>query len=903
MKKQILSVFLAAVMLVSAVLATGAAAAVETGYDDVAGDRWSAEDIVYVSQKGMMQGVSETEFAPISPVTRAMVVTVLYRLAGQPEVKESSKFTDVPEGEWYAAPVAWGADNGIVMGFEDSTFAPMDPVSREQLVTFIGRYAELSYVKLGTAELDGYTDAGDVQSYAANYVKWAVGAGLIKGITEDKLMPGEGASREQFAAIMHRFDTAEFEYELVYNTPTAYSNYTEKDYPLQDDADFFVSTAGSDTNNGKTKESAFRTFERAKAAVNEAKATATDEIKVAFLAGDYGNLSLNFTAEDSGTEEAPIVYCAYGDGEVKFNNGLEIKGSEFVDITDSEKELFRASIASNIKKYDLNGKLTLEELGRAALFSDTELCTVARYPNKDNGVDVFSDGRAWTKVGARELKLQGLYKNRAKSYHTFDGVLMVGYLEADYFCPRVPIEKYDEETEVITLGGANLFTELAEDDVWFINTRGFFFENVTEELDHDGEYFIDKDTMTLYVYNPTGDYGFAVGGTFLNVAGGSHITFRGFDFSCNIGTAINFSHPSTDVHLDLCKVSKNEANNAMWMGGYDMSVTNSEFFILGGGGIYENCGTGEHKELLTSCKHVIENNSFHDTAIVNKTYHAPVQIGGCCTLVSHNEFYNTPHMAIKFSGVKEIVEYNVFTNCNREIDDAGTIYGGRSYTEFGKVIRYNAFINTSTESHQIYLDDGLSNVSVYGNLFYGRCNMNIQMSGGRNIDIYDNVMIRPEDNLGGETLINGWAKYYDKVFYEDEGWIGDWRELEAANYGFRLPAEGTPAYDAWMAEEPWIFELNYDLKKENLDDPNLIVNPTNDNIYDNYGFANAENCDFDIADQVKNLGSVYNNVVFSHAENPLFVDPTNGDYSIRGDVDLEAIDKIPFIPFAKMGRY
>ncbi len=253
MKKRILSFLLAAVILVGTVLATGALAAEDTGYEDVDAGRWSAADIIYVSENGMMKGVSDTEFAPASPVTRAMVVTVLHRLAGSPKSNKPGKFVDVPETEWYAEPVAWGAENDIVKGFAGNKFAPNDPVTREQLVTFIGRFASYSYVKLNGADISGFADSGSVQPYAEEFLKWAVKYELLKGLPGNKIGPAEGATREQFAAIMHRYaTTGNFDYELAYNEPTLHSYYTEKEYPLVDDADFYVAVDGDDAKPRNT---------------------------------------------------------------------------------------------------------------------------------------------------------------------------------------------------------------------------------------------------------------------------------------------------------------------------------------------------------------------------------------------------------------------------------------------------------------------------------------------------------------------------------------------------------------------------------------------------------------------------------------------------------------------------
>ncbi len=153
-----------------------------------------------------MNGTSATTFEPDGTITRAMVVTILYRMSGEPAVSGNSGFSDVPSGRFYSKAVKWGADNGIVKGYDAKTFGPEDPVTREQLATFLQRYA--TYMNLDnkpSGSLSGYTDAGQVSKYATDPMKWAVGHGIITGTTATTLSPKANATRAEIATMVYRF--------------------------------------------------------------------------------------------------------------------------------------------------------------------------------------------------------------------------------------------------------------------------------------------------------------------------------------------------------------------------------------------------------------------------------------------------------------------------------------------------------------------------------------------------------------------------------------------------------------------------------------------------------------------------------------------------------------------------
>ena len=174
-------------------------------FTDVSTSDWFYSDVMFVYENGLFSGTDSRSFSPNASMTRAMLVTVLYRLEGEPAGTGSSSFSDVRSGSYYEKAVAWAAANGIVTGTGSTSFSPDVKVTREQLAAILYRYAQ--YKKLDTdagAKLDSFSDAGNVSGYASEALSWAVSEGLINGAS-GRLMPKGDATRAQVAAILHRF--------------------------------------------------------------------------------------------------------------------------------------------------------------------------------------------------------------------------------------------------------------------------------------------------------------------------------------------------------------------------------------------------------------------------------------------------------------------------------------------------------------------------------------------------------------------------------------------------------------------------------------------------------------------------------------------------------------------------
>ena len=175
-------------------------------FTDVAESDWFYDAVRYAYENGLMGGIGDNLFAPNHPTTRAQLVTILYRLEGEPAVTGQSGFTDVEADTWYTDAVAWAAEEGVVNGVSATQFAPGNNITREQLATILFRYAEAKgYDVSPRADLSGFPDAGGILPYAQEAMAWAVAEGLLQGFEDGTLRPQDNATRAQIAVIMMRF--------------------------------------------------------------------------------------------------------------------------------------------------------------------------------------------------------------------------------------------------------------------------------------------------------------------------------------------------------------------------------------------------------------------------------------------------------------------------------------------------------------------------------------------------------------------------------------------------------------------------------------------------------------------------------------------------------------------------
>lgn len=234
MKIKFTAALLALIMLLS--LFPAAYAADAEPFGDVEEKHWYYDGVLYVYENGMMNGVGTDKFDPQGTTSRAMIVTVLHRLEGEPAPAKANSFEDVVSGSWYAKAVAWAAGEGIVNGYTAASFGPNDPITREQMAAILYRYAKAKgYDTEAGADISGYEDYSKISPYAVEALAWANEYGLIGGVTATTLCPRDGATRAQTAVILSRFCSAFGAEEPEPDTPDTPDTPTVPDVPAKPD--------------------------------------------------------------------------------------------------------------------------------------------------------------------------------------------------------------------------------------------------------------------------------------------------------------------------------------------------------------------------------------------------------------------------------------------------------------------------------------------------------------------------------------------------------------------------------------------------------------------------------------------------------------------------------------------
>ena len=207
MKKRLLSLALVLAMILS--LGCTVLAASVNDYVDIPQNAWYRGAVDYVLQRGYMVGATNNQFNPEGAVTRAQIAQIFYTMNGKPSAGKQPKFSDVSKDAWYAAAVNWAATFGVVSGYPDGSYHPMEFITRQQLATILYKYAQLKgYAAEGEGRgigLGGYADVQDVGSWAWEAMAWCVHKGVISG-SNIGLEPNAHATRAQIAAILRTFD-------------------------------------------------------------------------------------------------------------------------------------------------------------------------------------------------------------------------------------------------------------------------------------------------------------------------------------------------------------------------------------------------------------------------------------------------------------------------------------------------------------------------------------------------------------------------------------------------------------------------------------------------------------------------------------------------------------------------
>lgn len=549
-----------------------------------------------------------------------------------------------------------------------------------------------------------------------------------------------------------------------------------------DAAEFYVSGVGNDAWSGTLakptmdgSDGPFATLERARDALRALKQTQgglpAGGVTVWIRQGDYVRTrTFLLTAEDSGTREAPITYRARQGKRVRFLGGRAITG--FAPVTDLAilerlDEAARAHVmlvdlaAQGISDY---GTVRARGFGRAIqpaaleLFFNGAPMTLARWPNED-----------WARIASVPEGQEGVFVyegDRPKRWSNIGDIWLHGYWTWPWADSHERVKAIDAEMRTIS-------TEPPHGVYGYKAGGRFYAQNVLEELDQPGEWYLDRTAGVLYFWPPEPIKGAEVlvselEAPFITMDNVSYVTLRGFTFECSRGAGLvmrggawnrvagcTFANLGTlAVNIgSLMPTERGETQD----GGSRNGVVSCNIFNTGEGGISV---TGGDRATLAPGSNYAVNNDIHHYSRWVRTYRPGVSVSGVRNRVAHNLIHDAPHIAVMFSGNEHVIEFNRVHHVCMETSDAGAFYTGRDWTWRKNVVRYNFLYELGHGDVQaIYLDDWTSDTIVYGNICY-KAGRGVLIGGGRDNVVENNIFVECTPAIHIDQRGLGWAKNY-----------------------------------------------------------------------------------------------------------------------------------------------
>lgn len=705
-----------------------------------------------------------------------------------------------------------------------------------------------------------------------------------------------------------------------YNAPSPVTISSWKDESFTNlVGDIYVGTSGSDENAG-TEDSPFLTLNRAMQEVANIDKTGRDKIVVCVESGDYNISSLNFNNNHGGDDNCNVIYTAYN-GEVKLNAGIKLNQNDFISASNYDfiAERLNDNAKENVAIIDLKSSsygLTSADWGKlfpigtyntanryagettgpmfSELFINGERQSLARYPN--NGYiytnKVVSSGKNCENIENGDpagdvYKVDEALAKRISNWQNIKDVWMYGFWQYDWADGSTPIESFDKNTN-------NLSTKYQS----FFGTKEnapYYFYNCLEELDSPGEWYLDRENGLLCIYKPqnfdNSEITMSLSTSTAITINTNHITFRGFTITGTRGNAIEIN--GNNNVIENCKIS-GIGGHAIISNGYNNIIYKNKITNIGKGGISVS---GGNREALTLGNNIVKNNLIHDWSQVFKTYQAGINFGGVGNICANNELYNSPHLAITYDGNKHVFEYNLIHDVCLETDDSGAIYAGRSWSSYGNDIRYNLIYNLGSNGfapNGIYMDDAISGQNIYGNILINIPKHAIFIGGGRDMNVYENIIINSKDAAirydararDGVLKTTWFSEHVDKTNSDL------WRDLLNSPWKSEIWQQAFPQY-AFITD-------NF----ENINDSNFMATPSNSVVKNNIIFDKSSNLgNFD--KPVKEFSYITgNNTYYLFQIKKAFKNYKKGDYTLsKSSIIYKHIPNFDSQILQKIGRF
>jgi len=546
------------------------------------------------------------------------------------------------------------------------------------------------------------------------------------------------------------------------------------------EATFYVSTNGNDgwsgtlaTPNAARDDGPFATLARARDAVRQRKTEGErphQPVTVVVQSGTYLlDQPLEFTADDSGTRDAPIVYKSEPGESVRISAATRITGWQSVTAADVRAQLDEAA-RDQVQQADLES-LGITDFGSPAsggieLFFNDRPMTLARWPNEGfvPVVNVMGKTRRVTR-GIQGCE-EGIFEyegDRPLRWDSEQDVWVHGYWFWDWAEQRHPVKAIDT-------GRRTIEVHPPYHGYGYRKGQWFYAFNLLSEIDQPGEWYVDRERGILYFWPPSPvEKGEAIVSrlpSILSLKDVSHVSFQGFTFEGARGTAVTISG-GVECQLIGCTFRNAGGWAARASGGQRHRVVDCHVYQMGAGGISLR---GGDRASLTPAGHVAENNHIHDYARVKRVYQPAIDLHGVGNRAAHNLIHDAPHMGIGFRGNDHRIEFNEIHRVCLESNDAGAIYTGRDWTMRGTIIRHNYLHHINGFKGRgcmgVYLDDMYCGTEISGNIFY-RVTRAAFIGGGRDCVVKHNLFVDCKPALHVDSRALGWAHGHSDKWIEE----------------------------------------------------------------------------------------------------------------------------------------
>ena len=678
-----------------------------------------------------------------------------------------------------------------------------------------------------------------------------------------------------------------------------------------------------------SEESPYKTIPESQAKIAELKASETGlpvgGIRVLIASGSYDPFTLG--PENSGNADCMIYYVAEEEHGVEIIPSTPINAADFVGLNDEEKARFEdQNLADKIVKVDLkNYGLTVDQWGKlyckgvynmgpfhegtsgpepADLYFNGNTMTLARYPNNEQWLltGTLLDAGTNTKMpNFSELQDYGAtftipddLAERAAKWDTLEDVWTYGFFMYNWADASNPIKSIDVANKTLTL----------DHGTWYgiESNKMYYVFNVFEEMDVPGEFYIDRVNGILYMY-PLSDMETArisIGLSYTNpISGGNaeYITVRGFFCGETHGNIVGLSN-CNNITFENCEI-KGSIGGGFW-------TSNMKNFTI------QNCEsahTGHHAILVNNkefikdfenCNVRIYNNYIHHYLEKDGTAGGGIQIQSPYSVISHNEICDATFIAISWDGPYNVIEYNEIYNVCNTSSDAGAINTGRLFTSYGTEIRYNYIHDIGSDFVPgvvcvgVYWDDGMSGQTAYGNIIENVKGYGFLVGGGRDNQIYNNLMINCTRAVSYDNRVR------DGEFGGPNEWFG------------KLASRGTTytdikdicSNDVWKTHFPHLSEIIIDPTLTDIDDPQGVWNPVGAKITNNILYRTEDDGgeNWQLGEYLTTYGEVANNHVIYEDLSDFPAAENSGWYLKENSKLKELIPEFNYPDFDSMGR-